>query len=73
MNLVEAGAKRMGTLLHSYEEMSDGLREAEKNERNGIIRDIRDALKLVREDFNRQTKSFEMGGGFRPMQAYQMR
>ena len=65
LNLVDAGVRNMKTTLSTYEEMGEGMREGEKNDRLEIIRNLGDALKLVRQDFNRQTKAFEMGGGFR--------
>ena len=48
LNLVDAGVRNMKTTLSTYEEMGEGMREGEKNDRLEIIRNLGEALKLVR-------------------------
>ena len=48
LNLVDAGVRNMRTTLSTYEEMGEGMREGEKSDRLEIIRNLGEALKLVR-------------------------
>ena len=57
--------KRMQALLVSYEEQKSDLKPEEKQERLQVIKLLREALKLLRHDYDQQTKRFEAGGGFR--------
>jgi len=57
--------KRMQALLVSYEEQKSDLKPEEKQERLHVIKLLREALKLLRHDYDQQTKRFEAGGGFR--------
>ena len=55
----------MQALLVSYEEQKSDLKPEEKQERLHVIKLLREALKLLRHDYDQQTKRFEAGGGFR--------
>ena len=57
--------KRMQALLVSYEEQKADLRPEEKNDRHFVVQLLREALKLLRHDYEQQTKRFELGGGYR--------
>ena len=65
LKLIEANMKRMQALLVSYEEQKADLRPEEKNDRHFVIQLLREALKLLRHDYEQQTKRFELGGGYR--------
>ena len=55
----------MHTFLAGYEEQKQDMKKEEKQERLAVITRIKDALKLLRQDFDMQTKQFEIGGGYR--------
>ena len=52
MKIIEADMKRMAGLLVSYEEKKADLRQEEKNERQHVIKVLRESLKLLRYDFD---------------------
>jgi len=54
--------KRMGGLLATYEEKKADLRPEEKADRLHIIILLKESVKLLRHDYEQQTKQFEMGG-----------
>ena len=58
LKLIEADLKRMVTIFSSYEEQKPDLTQAEKDERNAVIKLLREALRLLRDDFEQQTKQF---------------
>jgi hypothetical protein len=66
LKLVEADMKRMQGILVSYEEQKPDLRPAEKSDRYEVIKLLKEALRILKDDFESQTKQFEMGGGYRP-------
>ena len=74
MKLIEADMKRMSGLLVSYEEQKPDMKADEKQDRVLVIKLLKEALRLLRDDFEQQTRQFEMGGGFRqalaPMSRY---
>ena len=65
LKLIEADMKRMSGLLVSYEEQKPDLKQEEKQDRLLVIKLLKEASRLLREDFEQQTKQFEIGGGFR--------
>ena len=69
--MIDAGMKRMQTLLVSYEDQKSDLKVEEKQDRLYVITLLREALKLLRYDYEQQTKRFELGGGYRQAGGYQ--
>lgn len=64
--------KRMAGILVSYEEQKPDLKKHEKDERISVIKCLKEALRILKDDFEQQTRSFEMGGGYRQVySAYQ--
>ena len=55
--------KRMATIFAHYEEQKPDLSQQEKEERNTVIKLLKEALRLLRDDFQEQTKQFGKGGG----------
>ena len=51
LKLIEANMKRMQALLVSYEEQKSDLKPEEKNDRHFVIQLLREALKLLRHDY----------------------
>jgi len=52
MKLIEADAKRMRSLLQSYEEQKKSdMKPEEKEEREFVIKMVKDALSLLKEEY----------------------
>ena len=58
MKLIEADLKRMQSILISYVDQKTDLSKEEKNEREYVIKLLREALKMLRHEFEHQTKQF---------------
>ena len=41
------------------------MKQEEKHERQKVIKLLKEALRVLKDDFESQTKAFEMGNGFR--------
>lgn len=61
MKLIEADMKRMSGLLATYEDKKADLKPEEKQERLRVIKLLKESLRIVKVDFEMQTKQFEMG------------
>lgn len=53
--------KRMAGLLATYEDKKTDLKQEEKSERQRVIKLLKEALRIIRVDYEQQTKQFEMG------------
>ena len=52
MKLIEADAKRMRSLLQSYEEQKKSdMKPEEREEREFVIKMVKDALSLLKEEY----------------------
>ena len=61
MKLIEADLKRMQSILISYIDQETNLSKEEKSEREYVIKLLREALKMLRHEFEHQTKQFQHG------------
>ena len=51
LKLVEADMKRMSGILVSYEEQKPDLKKHEKDERLAVIKCLKEALRILKDDF----------------------
>ena len=68
LKLVEADMKRMQGIFVAYKEQKPDLSKKEDEDRTETIKFLREAFRILKDDFAQQTKQFEMGGGYRQVQ-----